>query len=124
MKILVHVCCAPDAVYFLKRLREDFPQAEICAFFYDPNIHPYEEYRLRLLETERTCHHLGITLYEGEYDLESWMNAVKGLEEEPERGKRCEVCFDYRLQAVCKVCQGDLRYTLYHNPFDEPKKGL
>jgi len=69
MKILVHVCCAPDAVYFLKRLREDFPQAEVCAFFYDPNIHPYEEYRLRLLETERTCHHLGITLYEGEYDL-------------------------------------------------------
>jgi len=98
MKILVHVCCAPDAVYFLKRLREDFPEAEICAFFYDPNIHPYEEYKLRLLETERTCHHLGITLYEGEYDLESWMKAVKGLEEEPERGKRCEVCFDYRLE--------------------------
>ncbi len=105
MKILVHVCCAPDAVYFLKRLRENFPNAELCAFFYDPNIHPYEEYRLRLLETERTCHHLNITLYEGEYDLESWMRAVKGLEEEPERGKRCEVCFDYRLERSARFAK-------------------
>ncbi len=96
-KILVHICCAPDALYFLKRLREDYPRAEIIAFFYDPNIHPYEEYKLRLLETERTCQKLGITLVEGEYDQENWLKAVKGLEKEPEKGKRCEVCFDYRL---------------------------
>ncbi|WP_333784540.1 epoxyqueuosine reductase QueH [Thermocrinis sp.] len=97
MKILVHVCCAPDAVYFLQRLRQDFPQSEITAFFYDPNIHPYEEYKLRLVETKRVCQSLGIKLVEGEYDVENWLRAVKGLEDEPERGKRCEVCFDYRL---------------------------
>jgi len=97
-KILVHVCCAPDALYFLKRLREDYPHAEIVAFFYDPNIHPYEEYKLRLLETERTCEKLGIKLIEGEYDPENWLKAVRGLEKEPEKGKRCEVCFDYRLK--------------------------
>ncbi|MCS7277941.1 MAG: epoxyqueuosine reductase QueH [Aquificaceae bacterium] len=97
MKILVHICCAPDAVYFIKRLREDYPNAQIVGFFYDPNIHPYEEYRLRLLETERICKELNIELYEGEYDLENWLSAVRGYEDQPERGKRCEICFDYRL---------------------------
>ncbi|MCX8164898.1 MAG: epoxyqueuosine reductase QueH [Aquificaceae bacterium] len=97
MRILVHICCAPDAVYFLKRLREDYPKSEILGFFYDPNIHPYEEYRLRFIETKRVCGELGIKLYEGEYDLEGWLSAVKGYEDEPERGKRCGICFDYRL---------------------------
>lgn len=97
MKILVHICCAPDAFYFLKRLREEYPDNTIVGFFYDPNIHPYEEYKLRLVETERICQALGIELYEGEYDVENWMRSVKGYEDEPERGKRCKICFDYRL---------------------------
>lgn len=97
MKVLVHVCCAPDAVYFLKRLREDYPHSEIVGFFYDPNIHPYEEYRLRLIEARRACRELGIELYEGEYDPEGWLSAVKGHEDEPEKGSRCAICFDYRL---------------------------
>ena len=113
MKILVHVCCAPDAVYFLQRLREDFPQSEITAFFYDPNIHPYEEYKLRLVETKRVCQSLGIKLVEGEYDVENWLRAVKGLEDEPERGKRCEVCFDYRLSRSLEYAKsiGASHYT-------------
>lgn len=104
-KILVHICCAPDAVYFLKKLREDYPEAEIVGYFYDPNIHPYEEYKLRYLETERTCRELGIKLIEGEYDIENWLNKVKGYEDEPERGKRCEICFDYRLERSVEVAQ-------------------
>ncbi len=104
-RILVHICCAPDAVYFLKRLREDFPDEEIIGFFYDPNIHPYEEYRLRYQETERTCRQLGIKLIEGEYDLERWLESVKGLEDEPERGKRCSVCFDFRLERSARVAR-------------------
>ncbi len=123
MKILVHICCAPDAVYFLKRLREDYPQSEIVGFFYDPNIHPYEEYRLRLLETERICKELGIELYEGEYDLESWLSAVKGYEDEPERGKRCAICFDYRLlrslQFAKEVGATHLTTTLLMSPKKE-----
>ncbi len=97
-RLLVHICCAPDAIYFLKRLREDFPDRELVGFFYDPNIHPYEEYRLRFIETERVCRELGIKLYEGEYDPERWMRSVKGYEDEPERGERCEICFDFRLE--------------------------
>lgn len=105
-KILVHICCAPDALYFLKRLREDFPTEKIVGYFYDPNIHPYEEYRLRYVETERACKELGIDLIEGDYELEEWMERVKGLEEEPERGERCSVCFDIRLERSAKVAKG------------------
>ena len=120
MKTLVHICCAPDAVYFLKRLREDYPNSSIVGFFYDPNIHPYEEYKLRLIETERTCKTLGIELYEGEYDLENWMISVKGYEDEPERGNRCKICFDYRLEKSAefakKVGATHLTTTLLMSP--------
>ncbi len=123
MKLAVHICCAPDAVYFLKRLRKDYPQAQIVGFFYDPNIHPYEEYRLRLLETQRTCKELGIELHEGEYDLEGWLSAVRGYEEEPERGKRCAICFDYRLfrslQFAKEVGATHLTTTLLMSPKKE-----
>jgi len=103
--LLVHICCAPDALYFLKRLKEDFASADMVGFFYDPNIHPYEEYRLRLVETRRICRELGIPLIEGEYDPENWMERVRGLEEEPERGERCSVCFDIRLERSAQLAK-------------------
>ncbi len=101
-KILAHICCAVDAIYFLKRLREDYPDAEIVGFFYDPNIHPYEEYLLRLKESERACKLLGIEFIEGEYDIGRWLKRVKGYENEPEKGARCVVCFDERLEVSVK----------------------
>lgn len=67
-------------------------------FFYDPNIHPYSEYQLRLLDVRRSCKKLDIELLEGEYDFANWIKAVRGLEMEPEKGKRCEACFDFRFQ--------------------------
>ncbi|MFN7065312.1 MAG: epoxyqueuosine reductase QueH [Aquificaceae bacterium] len=124
MKILVHICCAPDALYFLKRLREDFPNAQMMGFFYDPNIHPYEEYRLRLIETKRVCKELGIELYEGEYDLESWLNYVKGYEEEPEKGKRCSLCFDFRLLRSVKLGKDIGATHLTTSLLMSPKKDL
>lgn len=67
-------------------------------FFYDPNIHPYLEYKLRLLDVERSCKKLGIKLLEGEYDFASWLESVKGLELEREKGARCAKCFDFRFE--------------------------
>ncbi len=101
-KILAHICCAVDAIYFLKRLREDFPDAEIVGFFYDPNIHPYEEYMLRLKESERACKMLGIEFVEGDYNVEGWLRRVRGYENEPEKGARCVLCFDDRLEESVK----------------------
>lgn len=100
--ILVHICCSVDSHYFLQKLQEDFPNEKLVGFFYDPNIHPYGEYRLRYLDVEYSCKKLGIELLEGEYALETWLELVKGLENEPEKGDRCTVCFDNRLDVSIK----------------------
>ncbi len=96
--MLVHICCSVDSHFFLEKLQQDFPQEKLTGFFYDPNIHPYSEYRLRYLDVKRSCKKLGMELLEGPYDFETWMDAVRGLEKEPEKGKRCEVCFDRRFE--------------------------
>jgi len=82
----------------LEKLQKDYPEEKLTGFFYDPNIHPYSEYRLRYLDVQRSCKKLGIELIEGEYDVENWLEAVRGLENEPEKGRRCEVCFDRRFE--------------------------
>ena len=95
--MLVHICCSVDSHFFLEKLQTDFPDEKLTGFFYDPNIHPYSEYQLRYLDVQRSCKMLGIDLLEGEYYFENWMQAVRGLENEPEKGARCEVCFDKRF---------------------------
>jgi len=111
--MVAHLCCSVDAGYFLKRLKEDFPDEKITGFFYDPNIHPYSEFKLRSLDTERICRKLGIEYVEGEYDYESWLKAVKGKENEPEKGVRCSICFDHSLEATAEFAlkNGDDKIT-------------
>lgn len=100
--MLVHICCSVDSHYFLEKLKEDFPDEQLIGFFYDPNIHPYSEYKLRFLDVKHSCELLGVELIEGDYDLEAWLSLVKGLENEPEKGDRCTVCFDTRLEVSAK----------------------
>jgi len=102
--LLVHICCAVDSHYFLEKLQKEYPQEKLIGYFYDPNIQPYAEYRLRYLDVEYSCNKLDIELLEGPYNLEEWLKKVKGLENEPEKGDRCTVCFDDRLeQTVLKA---------------------
>jgi len=100
--MLVHICCSVDSHFFLVKLQQDFPQEKFTAFFYDPNIHPYSEYQLRFLDVQRSCKKLGVEVIEGDYDFELWLDLVSGLENEPEKGKRCEVCFDRRFEVSAK----------------------
>ncbi len=100
--ILVHICCSVDSHYFLQKLQQEYKFAKLVGFFYDPNIHPYSEYQLRLLDVKRSCKMLDIELIEGEYDYENWLEVVRGLEDEPEKGKRCSVCFDRRFEVSAK----------------------
>ena len=100
--MLVHICCSVDSHFFLQKLQKDFPEEKLTGFFYDPNIHPYSEYCLRYLDVQRSCKKLGIELIEGDYDFENWLETVRGLENEPEKGKRCEVCFDKRFEASAR----------------------
>lgn len=94
-RILLHVCCAPCATWPVERLsREGF---EAVLFFSNSNVHPEEEYTRRLDEARRLAGILGLELVEDVYDHEAWLDAVRGLEAEPERGKRCMKCFAYNL---------------------------
>jgi predicted adenine nucleotide alpha hydrolase (AANH) superfamily ATPase len=100
--ILVHICCAVDSHFFLKKLLDRFPSDKLVGFFYDPNIHPYSEYYLRFLDVKRSCDLLDLELIEGDYDYDGWFKVASSYESEPEKGLRCSVCFDYRLEASAK----------------------
>ncbi len=122
--MLIHICCAVDSHYFLQKLRQDYPNEKLIGFFYDPNIHPVSEYYLRLLEVERSCKILGIELIEGEYDYTAWLEAVKGLENEPEKGRRCSVCFDRRFEISAKKAKELGQKSFTSTLLTSPKKSL
>jgi predicted adenine nucleotide alpha hydrolase (AANH) superfamily ATPase len=122
--MLVHICCAVDSHYFLQKLREDYPHEKLVGFFYDPNIHPYSEYHLRLLEVRRSCKILGIELIEGAYDMTRWLNAVRGLENEPEKGARCSACFDHRFEVSAQKAAQLGEKTFSSTLLTSPKKSL
>ena len=100
--MLVHICCSVDCDYFLRRLKE-LAQEPLIGYFYDPNIHPYGEYVLRMQDSKRVCENLGIKFIPGEYDLQGWLQGACGLENEPEKGARCEFCFDFRMQKTAEL---------------------
>lgn len=95
--MLVHICCSVDSHYFLQELKKVYPNEKLIGFFYNPNIHPKEEYDLRLFDVKRSCEILDIDLVIGDYDLESWLDRIKGFENAEEKGDRCTICFDERL---------------------------
>lgn len=103
--LLLHVCCAPCSSYVLEYLSR---YCRITVYYYNPNITIEEEYRHRAAEVQRLISELnlpGVTYMEGEYDPRLFLDAVHGLEHEPEGGRRCEVCFRQRLAAAAKVAE-------------------
>lgn len=122
--MLVHICCAVDSHYFLQKLQKEYPEEKLIGFFYDPNIHPFSEYQLRLLDVKRSCKILGIDLVEGEYDVGAWLDAVRGLESEPEKGKRCSVCFDRRFEISAQKASSLGESSFTSTLLTSPKKSL
>jgi predicted adenine nucleotide alpha hydrolase (AANH) superfamily ATPase len=84
----------------LLRDHRSAPQGRVLphALFYNPNIHPRQEYDLRKASVMAYAAKLGRGVVEADYDHEAWEERVKGLEDEPERGQRCTKCFDMRLE--------------------------
>jgi len=95
-KLLLHICCAVCAGGAIEQLKNEGWQ--VTGFFYNPNIHPEEEYLKRLNDTKTLLAKWNVPLIEGEYDKEKWFDKIKGFEEEKEGGKRCELCFRMRLE--------------------------
>lgn len=94
--LLLHSCCAPCVGEVMQAVAKSGIKQTII--FYNPNIHPQEEYILRKDENKRYADQLSIPFVDLDYDTDNWFERVKGLENEPERGKRCDVCFDMRFE--------------------------
>jgi epoxyqueuosine reductase len=95
-KLLMHSCCAPCS----GELMEAFVESGIdyTIFFYNPNIHPLKEYELRKQENIRFAEKHGVPFVDADYDTDNWFARAKGMENEPERGIRCTMCFDMRFE--------------------------
>lgn len=93
-KLLLHICCAPDATASIEKLSSEY---YIEGFFYNPNIYPEEEYIKRFNEINKLDLAFSIITYHGEYNFNSWLSMVKGFESEAEGGRRCEICYNMRI---------------------------
>lgn len=95
-KVLLHSCCAPCSGEVMEAIRAS--GIEYSIFFYNPNIHPVQEYEIRKQENIRFAEKHGIEFIDADYDVDNWFQRVKGFENEPERGHRCTLCFDMRFE--------------------------
>lgn len=99
-KILLHVCCANCATACVESLKAD--GYEIALFFSNSNIDTREEFDKRAQDARKLAHHTGLTIYEDPYRHDLWLDAIKGLEKEPEKGARCRKCFEFNLARVAE----------------------
>ena len=105
MKLLLHICCAPCAIYPLPIIKQ---KHEVDGFFYNPNIHPFSEYEKRrtTLETFAASTDLHVIYDEG-YPLDDFFRAVSFKEK-----NRCEHCYQLRLEKTAKVAR-ERGYTAF-----------
>lgn len=99
-KILLHACCAPCSSAIVEYLAKEGLQ--IGVFYSNSNIYSLKEYEVRKNECKRYAEKYAIEFIEDDYDHELWRCVAKGLENEPERGKRCLECFRFRLERAAK----------------------
>ena len=104
--LLLHACCAPCSSAVLERIGNIF---EITIFYYNPNITEKEEYQKRIEEIKKLISYINpkypIKLIEGKHEPDRYFSTIKGLEEEPERGKRCYKCYELRLEETAKIAE-------------------
>lgn len=104
-KVLFHACCAPCSTTTLERMTEF---AEVTIYYANSNIHPRAEYQRREYVQQKFIHDFNektgnhVQFIAAPYRPQEYFEAVRGLEKEPEGGKRCRACFDYRLDTVAK----------------------
>lgn len=124
-KVLLHICCGVCAWECINRLKEEGYYIE--AFFYNPNIHPSEEYYRRWQAAEFVCSKAQIKIWQGKYNpLEDWFSFCRQYADQPEGGKRCSVCFYLRLKATAQFALQRQIYnfttTLTISPYKKSKE--
>ena len=112
-KLLLHSCCAPCSSYVIEYLSDYF---DISILYYNPNISPIDEYlkrkkeQIRLIKSINTKNKLDII--DCDYDNDIYEDKIKGLENEPERGNRCTICFNLRLDKTASMAK-KLNYDFF-----------
>ena len=125
-RVLLHSCCAPCSSYVIDYLSKYF---SLTILYYNPNIYPREEYEKRKSEQIRLIKEMApvnkVNLIDCDYDNELYESMIEGLRNEPERGKRCDVCFRLRLEKTAEIAR-NLNYdcfgtTLTVSPYKNSK---
>ena len=101
--VLLHACCAPCSAAIVECMLRNGMQPTV--FFSNSNIYPLQEYEIRKQEIIRFLKAQKVPYIEDEYDHQEWLENIKGLENEPERGSRCSVCFQFRLHRAAQYAQ-------------------
>lgn len=101
--VLLHTCCAPCSSAIIEAMMQNGITPVI--YYCNPNIYPREEYEIRKNECTRYAQSLGLEIVDADYDHENWLEAIKGLEDEPERGGRCLKCFKIRLLRTARYAR-------------------
>ena len=105
-KMLLHSCCAPCSSHVITYLTNYF---DITILYYNPNISPKEEYEKRKEEQIRLINEIekknSITIIDCDYDNDLYEKSIKGYESCPERGSRCTICFNLRLEKTAKMAK-------------------
>ena len=110
-KILLHSCCGICSGYPISLLKEMgyLP----IVYFYNPNLDTQEEFERRLHAQQIVCKHFGVELIIEDYRTIEYLEYIKGLENEPERGSRCDKCIELRLKKTAQKAKelGDINFT-------------
>ncbi len=94
-RLLLHVCCGPDAAGVVDQLKSEF---DLTCFWYDPNIQPRQEHDKRVAAFEKVMRLENVPYRIGEYDVDTFLERIQGLEHTPEQGAKCSKCYDLRLE--------------------------
>ncbi len=107
-RLLLHSCCGPCSSYVITYLTNYF---DITVLYYNPNISPYEEYikrkneQIKIIELLNSKSKNNIDIMDCDYDNNLYEEKIKGLEMEPERGKRCEICYKLRIEKTANIAK-------------------
>ncbi len=102
-RLLLQVCCAPCSSYVFEHIARYF---DITAFFYNPNIAPEREFSFRLSELRRfldEAGHAAVSIDCPDYHPHEFFDAVRGMEDLPEGGERCRICYELRLRRTAEA---------------------
>ncbi len=103
-KLLIHSCCAPCSSYVMEYLSHYF---EIMIYYFNPNIYPEQEYIRRVEEQQRLIEEMNLSskvhFIQGEFHPKDFYEAVSGMEQEPEGGERCFICYELRLREAAAL---------------------